>query len=431
MKATRLWRVVRMNLRRDRRGFVLSAGGVAVGIAAFVFFVALGAGVGTVVRERIFPVEANLVEVVPPKVSLGSFLGGGVLDDAQVARLEAIPGVARAYRKMELKVPAVTRYDGDFFGRRVRMGLEIIGVGVDPGYVAGDLGPQVSFEDPGPGGGPVPVVVARRLLEIYNASFARARGLPQLDPSMVVGFRFPLTLGASYVTRTGGGPTRTVTLEVVGVSDRALLGGVTLPLGTVRRWNRALAGDEAASRYQSVVLEAAGADRVPAITAAVRRMGFEIDPGERRLAEQVGAAVALTTLALSLLSALILALAAVNIARASYAQVAARVRELGLLRAVGARRGDVRALLVVEALVAGAVGAAAGILLAAGGAFLADLLAARLLPPFPFKPDSFFLFPWWLVPAAFAAGVLSAVAGAFFPAAAAARLDPARALTGG
>ena len=52
------------------------------------------------------------------------------------------------------------------------------------------------FSDPGPGQ-PIPAVAATRLLEIYNKSFAPARALPQLSPSMVVGFTFPVEFGTA------------------------------------------------------------------------------------------------------------------------------------------------------------------------------------------------------------------------------------------
>lgn len=430
MKLRRLLSVTRTNLARDRRGLVLSSIGVALGIAALVFFVSLGRGVGTVVRERIFPVDARLVHVVPPKVSLGAFLGGGRLDDHAVTRLRALPGVAHAYRILSLAVPAVTRYDGNFFGRPLRMGLEIVAIGVDPGYVAADVAKGRRFEDPGEGKGPVPALIARRLLEIYDRSFAAARGLPTVSASMVSGFRFPLTLGASYVTatHTGRAPARE-TLQIVGVSDRALLGGVTLPLATVRRWNRLFGAPDGG--YREVVIEGRTPADVPSIAAAVRKMGFSIDTSERRLAEQAGAAVSLTTLALSLLSLLILALAAVSIARAAYAEVASRTRELGLLRAIGARRRDVRAMVVAESLAAGLLGGLVGIGLAWLGTTITDLAAARLLPPFPFKPDTFFVYDPWLLPAALVAALVASGLGALLPAAFAARLDPARALSGG
>ena len=65
-----LARLAALSLRRDRRGAAFSAFGVAIGVGALVFFVALGGGVGRVVRDKVFPTDASLIEVVPPTVSL-------------------------------------------------------------------------------------------------------------------------------------------------------------------------------------------------------------------------------------------------------------------------------------------------------------------------------------------------------------------------
>src|SRR5512133_43094 len=131
MTAGALFRLVAQSLRRERRGAALSAFGVAVGVSALVFFVALGQGVGRVIRERIFPLDARMLDVVPPPLALGGLLGSGKLDEPTVARLAALPGVERIYRKMNVRVPAVTRYQGDFFGAPLHIGFEVLAVGVD------------------------------------------------------------------------------------------------------------------------------------------------------------------------------------------------------------------------------------------------------------------------------------------------------------
>jgi ABC-type antimicrobial peptide transport system permease subunit len=57
-------------------------------------------------------------------------------------------------------------------------------------------------------------------------------------------------------------------------------------------------------------------------------------------------------------------------------------------------------------------------------AYLADRLAAEKLPDFPFKPETFFVFPGWLLAGSmlFAAGF--ALLGAVAPARRASRVDP-------
>ncbi len=416
-------KLVGLQLSHNVRASASSSFGIAMGIGALVFFVALGLGVGRVVREKVFPVDAKLVEVVPSQLAIGLF--GGKLDQAAVDRLAALPGVTHAYRKMNVRVPAVSFYDGDFFGRRVRMGIEVLAVGVDAELVKADV-QQGDFTDAGPGN-PIPAVVASRLFEIYNKTFAPARSLPQLSAAMLIGFRFPIDWNRSFIAPVKG-VSGANGAEVVGVSDRGLLAGITIPLGAAKRLNHEYNAD--AETFTAVTLEARSPDEVPALVAAIKDMGLRVDDQERRLAENAGAAVTITTSAMALLSALICLLAAFNIAHALSASVRAREKELGVMRAVGARRSDIFRLVLTEALVLGLFGGVAGTLIALGGAAGVDMLAARVLPDFPFKPDTFFIVPAWLPALGVGLGVVAAVCGAWLPARRASRVDPARVLAG-
>jgi len=424
MRRSRLARLVWINLRRDLRGNLLSTFGVAAGIGALVFFVALGLGVGEVVRTKLFPVDARALEVVPPRFSLGLF--GAKLDDEAVARLQALPGTGAVHRKMQLRIPAVSRYDGSFFGQRLRMGLEILGEGVDEALIREGLTPGVSFQDKGEGE-PIPMVISSRLLEIYNKSFAKMRGLPALSGAMLRGFQIPVDFGRSYVTaKAAQGETLRQEAILAGISDRAMLQGITVPLETARRLNQRFGED--GKTYSSVVVIASSPDQVPALSAAIRAMGFEIDDSERQAAERIGTAVAVITAALALLSLLICALAVFNIALTFGAAIRSRSREIGILRAVGATSRAISSLILAEAAAVGAVGGLCGAALALGSAWAVDLASRTWLPDFPFKPASYFLFPGWLLVGALAAGIAAALLGAFLPARNASAMDPAQSI---
>jgi len=408
MRVGKLIRLARGNLVRELGALAVSAGGVALGTGCLVFFLALGTGLQDVVHD-VFPV---------------SLLGEQKIDEATVRRLRAVRGVAAVYPKMQLRIPAVSRYNGTFFGREMRVGLEVVATGLMPELVGPDA--RMPFDDRGESQ-PIPVVINRRLLELYNKVFAPQRNLPRLTDSMLIGFQLPVELGRSFMTsRTLPNPQDTSML-VVGFSERATLAGVSMPLAAIQRINRKYGAD--ADTYSSVLVRAQNADEVTDLAAAVRKLGLEIDDTERRYAVQIGAAVELVTLALSLLAALITGLAAVNTMQAFYASVRERTREIGVLRAVGATRGDVAAVVLVEAAATGLAGGAVGVALARIAAALLDRLARTGLPDFPFKPTTFFSFQPGHVAVGLGVALLAALLGAFLPARAAARLDPAKALT--
>ena len=97
--------------------------------------------------------------------------------------------------------------------------------------------------------------------------------------------------------------------------------------------------------------------------------------------------------------------------------VAERTREIGIRKALGARRRDIMGQFLVEAATLSVVGAAIGILLGLGGA---KLIAA--LTPLPAT-----VAPWSIV-AALLVGAGVGIAAGLYPASRASKLDPIAAL---
>ncbi|MCX6561333.1 MAG: ABC transporter permease [Candidatus Aminicenantes bacterium] len=449
MTARKLARIVAQNLGRNRKNILFAGFGIVVGVSSFLFFIGLGSGIKRVVSTQIFPTDANRVQVVAKKSGLGGAPPARI-DDAAIARLEAIPGVKGVYPRMRLAVPATMALVGAHFPeedlarianlpgispdvldsvRRLDLWLEIMADGIDPRLVGSDV-LFGTFTDPAPGQ-PVPVIISKRLVEIYNASFAEVRHLPLISEILIPMVpSLPLTLNESYVNREASGPQRQVRVKLIGTSHQAILGGLTMPLATVRALNREFAGAAAAAFFDSASVEAASADKLTSIQEAVAELGFAIDAGQQRMAESVALAVTLVMLGFSLISLTIVAVAAVNIGHTFYMIIYERQREIGLLRAVGASRTDIRTMIQGEAAVIGIVGGLVGVFLGTAACLLTDLLAGRLLPKFPFKPDHFFAYPWWMFAGGVALALVFCLLGAFAPANRAARLDPSRALTG-
>ncbi len=416
------------NLRADPGAALVDALAAAVGAAALAVFVALGLGVGQA-AARMFPADARLVEVVPAQLSLGGLLGGGRLDEAALARLVELPGVRAVWPRQNLVVPVAAPEPprGLEAAWPPGMTLQIPVVGVDPTMVADDTRKGVDFADP-PDGGPIPVVLSRRLVEIYNKTIAPTWGIPGLPPGLdPVGLELPLRIGLSIIPGRSEKRVIDVRVRLAGLSDRVPLYAMAVPLATVQRLHRLY--NRSDPGYGQVTLLADQAADAPAIAAAARRMGFAVDRSEQATAERVGTVVTLTTGALTGLALLMTALAALAIARSRAASVAARSREMALLQALGATGRDVRALVLVEALLVGGGGGLMGMAVGRGLGLLGDLAWHHFLPDFPYRPEAILIFPAWLLAASVGMAALSAVIGALTPAAAAARVDPARALS--
>ncbi len=469
MTSRALLGLVRLNLRRSRRSFILSAIGVAIGIASLTFFLALSGGAERVL-EKIFPV--GQIEIIPKKSSLGGPLdvlslgGPRPLDDAFVDALEKRGEVERVFRRMKLAFPARAWGGQALLGREVR--AELIAEGLEVTATAGDdLGPLPFRGPPDPSTlracnadtecnageycpwdshrceTPVPAVISPFLIEIYNGTIAKAHGLPQIGSLLASRFRgltFTGELGRSFLGPNvgkllGGLGTKTTTnaephqrkFMLVGISRAASPLAVSVPIEYVRAWNREYAGEAASHELSSVVAVMKQGKRSTALVAFARDRGYDIaDSG----AEQAGLAITLVTALFALVSLAILLVAGMNIAHSFFRAVAERRRELGLLRALGATERDLSSLLLTEAAALGVAGGVLGVLVARLGAAAIDFAAQRFVPSFPFKPESFFVFSLGTLSIGLGASVVACLLGALLPARLAARVDPAAALQG-
>jgi putative ABC transport system permease protein len=184
---------------------------------------------------------------------------------------------------------------------------------------------------------------------------------------------------------------------------------------------------EAAKRYHSIIVKVTAKDQVAAVAKAIQDLDLEVtDSG----AEQAGMLITVFVLVFSLLSTIIVGIAAVNIMHVFFMLVYERQREIGIMRAVGATRGDIRLIILGEAACVGLAAGTVGVLLAWAASLGFDAVSASYVPDFPYKPTTYFVFGPQLVLLAlgFAAGFC--VLGAFLPARRAARMDPAAVLTG-
>lgn len=454
--------VVRTNAARNRREFVLSGFGIVVGIAAFVFFLGLSMGVREQVLE-VFPLDR--VEVIAPRASMLGVDMTKRLDDSVVEAIEAqdVAPVESVVPRMSLAFP--TMVNGYFEG--AKLSLDFVGDGIDPAYVAEDedlAGRFVDWEqkespEDMPSCGPppqytcdglrycdqrdlkchhrVPVIISPHLLEIYNNQFAKSRGLPMIGAmeEFIVQrgglskMRLYIDLGQSFVA--GGGkaleaPPRRVEGVLLGISDKAIPIGATVPAGYVERWNREFVGEEAATSYSSIIVKLRDKDDVAPFGAwLVSELDLRLEDSQ---GERFALIITIVTLLFVLIALVIVVISAINIAHNFFMQVSERRREIGLLRALGATRRDVRAIFIGEAALLGLVAGLVGILAGVGAGLGADLLFATQVPDFAFKPESFFDFRWWIPLAGLGVAVLFSVVGGALPARKAAKMQPARAL---
>jgi len=440
-------RLIARDIRRHAGRLAVGSVGVALAVGIAAFAVGLGEGVRRTVLGEIFPLD--LLEVTPETMELDLFalrlgIGSDTLDPEVVQRLATLPGVRAASPRMIVEAPVVASGGLALVGTRLTTELAVDGI--EPAVLESELA-DAGFEDPGPPGakpcvvdgdcGPdewcapgadaaqpvcrpvVPALASRQLVALFNTSLRRSWGLPRVNPDALVGTTLELRIGASTLGLARRARVIEERVRLVGFSDRAMPLGLTLPYGVVERLNARLGG---ASRPHGAVLTLADRSDAPEVMRDIRAQGLEVrDRGAQRAASVIG----VLRMAAAALAIGLLAVAAVGVMHAVATTLDARRREIAVLRAVGVGRGSVRAALLVEAAITGAVAAAVGVALAFAGGQVADRVVAWWLPDLPYRPQQLVVLPPWLVVAALSAGAVAAVAGAWWPVRRAIRVDPA------
>jgi putative ABC transport system permease protein len=124
------------------------------------------------------------------------------------------------------------------------------------------------------------------------------------------------------------------------------------------------------------------------------------------------------TLAVGGIAAISLSVAGILIMNVMLIAVSQRIREIGLLKALGAPAAQIRNLFFVEAILLSAVGSVVGLILGEAGV----LVIGKIYPSLPV------IAPWWAVLAALGTALGTGILFSVWPARRAAQLDPVMAL---
>ena len=276
---------------------------------------------------------------------------------------------------------------------------------------------------------PLPVLLSPFLIEVFNSSVASSLGLQQLDGTQaVMGMRFRIHLGGSFFTEDLPKQRQAIKLsEIVGFSEKSVDFGATMPLEYVRVFNSRFKGRETSKTFSTFILETEGNEDVSALVSELEERGFALSRKSQD-ARKAADVLFILTVVFSFISVVIMGVAAVNILHTFLMIITERRHEIGIMRAIGATRGDVRKLILVEAMALGLFGAVIGEGVSWGFSRAVNWGAARYLEGVPFKPDDFFVYDWRVLLGAVAFGLIFCVIGAVAPANRAAGLDPARVL---
>jgi putative ABC transport system permease protein len=384
-------------LRAHRLRYGLSALAIAVGVAAVVLLSSIGEGVRLFVLDQISMFGTTIVGVHAGKVSTGGVPGGVggsarklTIQDAQA--LSRLPGVVAA----TATVYGSARVEHGNRGRDVA----IFGAT-----------------------GEMPRVLS---MTVTSGSFLPSLDWDRASPVVVLGPKLKRELfgeanALGQVVRIG-----TARFRVIGImeSKGQYLGfdmddTAYIPLASAMRLlNRSEVGE--------VDLLAASTDDVDAVVERATRLMIDRHRGEEdvtivtqkdalQMVDQIMRVITLTVTAIAGISLLV---GAIGILTILMIVVRERVREIGLVKALGATRNQILAWYLCEAAVTAGIGSVAGLAAGVGGA----AALSRVVPGITTTT------PPWIAVSAMAMSVTVGLLAGVAPALRAAGLDPVEAL---
>ncbi len=413
------------NLGRRKGRTALTAAGVVVGVASLVLMVSLGLGLQRQVL-RLFQTDDALRTLSVTRIKADASKGrparfnpfnlGGQLapiTEADLEQMRSIPAVALALPDLNMLL-----------------------------RVAVDLadGPQVADFFPVAGVAPQEEGRYREILvagRLWDSPSERACLLPTVflefrlgvKPKDVVGRK--VTFGA-VAEEDGGGSDFSYTVAGVFDSERIGIRGrqIFMPLERALELRRAAKGGFSFFPYKDGTYASAEVRLVDPRAAAevkarLKNSGYHV-LGASDVIESINLIFLVVEGFMAAIGAIGLVVSLFGIANTMAMAVLERTREIGIMKALGARSRDVGRLFLAEAAAIGAVGGAVGL---AGGFIAGKLLdaAARRIFDIPEWVSLFHVTPWLGGGSVLFSIIVSVLAGTF-PARRAARLDPVEAL---
>jgi len=161
------------------------------------------------------------------------------------------------------------------------------------------------------------------------------------------------------------------------------------------------------------------------INDVLARQGASMTPiSTQALADNVQRTLGMVKTVLASIAAISLLVGTVGMMNTMYTAVLERIREIGILKSVGAKDRQVLGIFLIDSGLMGFAGGILGIAIGVGASFVGTLALGRLLGVTSFAPV---FVPWLLLGVAALSFVLGSLAGAW-PAWHASRIDPVEAL---
>lgn len=416
------------SIRRVKARAILTGLGVAIGVGAIVLMVSFGQGLQNSVIGQLNGLgSVTQISVTGAKsqggspfgISLGAPAAQKPLNDTTIETFSKMPNVAGAFFSASLLGTA----------KEGKLGATIVGESLPPHrFLLPTFSQQMRL-------GQVPEDSAQSIvLGDGSAAYLLPKGEKPTNANLrrllgkKISVHFTNDLGSTGLNGSSFAKPIAVQLKIVGI----IKGSASyLPYRTAKSVLAQGKGKAAEGPhgflYSSITVQAKTQADVKPIAAQLGRMGYGTQTFESLIASLRQVFLIVQSI-LGVIGGIALVVAGLGIANVMIVAVLERTREIGVLKAIGARRRDVRRLFLTESLTIGLLGGVIGL---AGGYLVGVGINAVVnysIHKSGGQSVSLFALTPWIALGAVAFALVVALISGIYPANRAAGLDPVDAL---
>ncbi len=410
------FRTALSNVGRRKLRSALASLGVVVGTLTIVVMVSLAEGVRQQINHQFAAIGLDRLTVYPSTGRRGDFNRFDfsprkkLITAEDISRWKSLPGVAQVIPEVNLPFSVGLNLSWNGTNQSVRM---------SGGAPRGEF---LFQETPQPLAGSLDLPESGGI--VLSLGTAQAAGVSSNNLAQVIG------QSVQAILRTSRGETQSFTLRIQGISQERTpeIQVSVADRIAMKNWWFNTTNTLESEGYDSVTLRSADVSRARALTTQLRGEGFQVQSLEV-FVEVANRIVTVVALMFSLIGSIALLVAAIGIANTMVMAIYERTREIGILKAMGASRREIRQMFMMEAgfigMIGGVIGLLLGWLLGLGlNVIIQMILKYRDLP----IRGHFFVVTLTLALGAILFATLIGLVAGLLPAQRAAKLDPLEAL---
>jgi len=328
MKTKYLIKLGLKNLLSNRLRTMLTLSGVVIGVASIIFLVSLGFGLQNLVTSEVATMdEMEMVAITPGDSEII------MLDDGNIEKIESISGVEKVGKV--INVAARINYQ--------KSAVDSVAYGVDENYIElNDITVKQGrmFSSPEA----QEVVINNAMVELLGE-----------DVSKMIGkkLNFDFIITSDLLDSDGKKIIKKQELEVVGIKDNDGSSMVYLP--------EKILIENGTKYYSSIKAKMANRSKLDGIRETIENMGFKTEYVGDTIT-QIDQIFAIFKIVLGGFGAIAMAVAALGMLNTLTVSLLERIREIGLMKALGIVDRDIRKLFLFEALIIGVSGGFIGMI---------------------------------------------------------------------